>query len=335
MYPSSSSSSSQSSMGPSGLIRYDSAPGSFLSNAVESAVGGSQSHHRHFVSHADTSEPVLGVGIGDGAPLQRPPPYYQNEMSIGVGAGSGGGGTSSLVRHSSSPAGFLNQLASCSTNNGFPITRGIGNFNTKSIQENGNSSSNGRGISRLNSQLSFTRQESSLSHISEEERDETTNDRRKPTTDSYNGTSNFGVGTSWEDSGTIVFSHPNKRSKNNINEDIMNSMESQLQFGLTQGGMEIVGMDKLLNINNIPQDSVPCKIRASRGCATHPRSIAERERRMRISGKLKKLQELVPNMDKQTSYSDMLDLAVQHIKGLQTQVEKLQHDMENCTCGCK
>lgn len=29
-------------------------------------------------------------------------------------------------------------------------------------------------------------------------------------------------------------------------------------------------MEKLL------QDSVPCKIRAKRGCATHPRSIAER-----------------------------------------------------------
>lgn len=26
------------------------------------------------------------------------------------------------------------------------------------------------------------------------------------------------------------------------------------------------------------QDSVPCKIRAKRGCATHPRSIAERVR---------------------------------------------------------
>ncbi|RYQ93157.1 hypothetical protein Ahy_B09g099435 isoform B [Arachis hypogaea] len=77
-------------------------------------------------------------------------------------------------------------------------------------------------------------------------------------------------------------------------------------------------MEKLMHI---PEDSVPCKIRAKRGCATHPRSIAERERRTRISGKLKKLQELVPNMDKQTSYADMLDLAVQHIKGLQTQVQ--------------
>jgi hypothetical protein len=73
-------------------------------------------------------------------------------------------------------------------------------------------------------------------------------------------------------------------------------------------------MNYMDNFMQLPEDSVPCKIRAKRGCATHPRSIAERERRTRISGKLKKLQDLVPNMDKQTSYSDMLDLAVQHIK---------------------
>ena len=32
-------------------------------------------------------------------------------------------------------------------------------------------------------------------------------------------------------------------------------------------------MEKLLQV---PEDSVPCKVRAKRGCATHPRSIAER-----------------------------------------------------------
>jgi hypothetical protein len=46
------------------------------------------------------------------------------------------------------------------------------------------------------------------------------------------------------------------------------------------------------------QDAVPCKIRAKRGCATHPRSIAERVRRTKISERIRKLQELVPNMDK-------------------------------------
>ncbi|MBA0816352.1 hypothetical protein Gohar_001027 [Gossypium harknessii] len=51
-------------------------------------------------------------------------------------------------------------------------------------------------------------------------------------------------------------------------------------------------MEKLL------EDSVPCRVRAKRGCATHPRSIAERVRRTRISDRIRKLQELVPNMDK-------------------------------------
>lgn len=37
---------------------------------------------------------------------------------------------------------------------------------------------------------------------------------------------------------------------------------------------EISSIEKLLQL----QDSVPCKIRAKRGCATHPRSIAERVR---------------------------------------------------------
>jgi hypothetical protein len=34
---------------------------------------------------------------------------------------------------------------------------------------------------------------------------------------------------------------------------------------------------------------------------------------------MRKLQELVPNMDKQTNTSDMLDLAVDYIKDLQRQ----------------
>lgn len=95
-------------------------------------------------------------------------------------------------------------------------------------------------------------------------------------------------------------------------------------------------MERLLQF----QDTVPCKVRAKRGCATHPRSIAERVnlslfqncysliekdtfvlkilwkvkqewidlitiwililqvRRTRISERMRKLQDLVPNMDK-------------------------------------
>ncbi|XP_038998971.1 transcription factor bHLH122-like isoform X2 [Hibiscus syriacus] len=83
------------------------------------------------------------------------------------------------------------------------------------------------------------------------------------------------------------------------------------------------------------QDSVPCRIRAKRGFATHPRSIAERVRRTKISERMRKLQDLVPNMDKQTNTADMLDLAVDYIKDLQKQVETLSENRARCSCGYK
>lgn len=45
------------------------------------------------------------------------------------------------------------------------------------------------------------------------------------------------------------------------------------QFSLPQTSLEMATVEKLLQMQ---PDSVPCKIRAKRGCATHPRSIAER-----------------------------------------------------------
>lgn len=44
------------------------------------------------------------------------------------------------------------------------------------------------------------------------------------------------------------------------------------QLSLPKTSSEIAAIEKFLQF----QDSVPCKIRAKRGCATHPRSIAER-----------------------------------------------------------
>ncbi|CAA0827123.1 Transcription factor bHLH130 [Striga hermonthica] len=82
-------------------------------------------------------------------------------------------------------------------------------------------------------------------------------------------------------------------------------------------------------------ETVPCQVRAKRGCATHPRSIAERMRRSRISEKMKKLQDLFPNMDKQTSTADMLDLAVGYIKDLQKQVQTLTDKKTKCICSSK
>ncbi|PWA75111.1 basic helix-loop-helix (bHLH) DNA-binding superfamily protein [Artemisia annua] len=85
-------------------------------------------------------------------------------------------------------------------------------------------------------------------------------------------------------------------------------------------------MDKLLG------ESVPCRVRAKRGCATHPRSIAERVRRTRISDRIRKLQDLVPNMDKQTNTADMLEEAVEYVKFLQRQIQELREHRDKCTC---
>eukprot|EP00246_Nothoceros_aenigmaticus_P017889 TRINITY_DN9053_c0_g1_i1.p1 TRINITY_DN9053_c0_g1~~TRINITY_DN9053_c0_g1_i1.p1 ORF type:complete len:361 (+),score=47.91 TRINITY_DN9053_c0_g1_i1:1-1083(+) len=70
--------------------------------------------------------------------------------------------------------------------------------------------------------------------------------------------------------------------------------------------------------------SIPCRTRAKRGCATHPRSIAERVRRTRIGERMKRLQELLPNLDKQSNTADMLDEAVDYIKDLKSRVEELE-----------
>ncbi|KAK8492175.1 hypothetical protein V6N13_031804 [Hibiscus sabdariffa] len=90
-----------------------------------------------------------------------------------------------------------------------------------------------------------------------------------------------------------------------------------------------VDMEKLL------EDSVPCRVRAKRGFATHPRSIAERVRRTRISDRIRKLQELVPNMDKQTNTADMLEEAVEYVKYLQSQIQELTELQTKCKCKSK
>ncbi|KAL8491366.1 hypothetical protein ACS0TY_023120 [Phlomoides rotata] len=354
MYPSSASSSSKGSMGSSSgrggggggsLMRYGSAPSTVLSTAVDSVIGATrefsaleaQTHlgpARFFASETSESTSMANHNREDKS---------KANTTIGLqpafGFAGGSGGSSSLLRHSSSPAGFLNQLAAKAGDvNGFSISRGVGSYNSKGMGESGSNN-----ISRLNSQLSFTGKET-LSRISEEIDQNMVsgghNNGQKKSTHSYaaaaasngGGAAAFGMG-SWEHtSNPMMFSvaQPN-RAKNNV-VDSLDNMESQFQFSISQTAHDMASMEKLMNI---PQDSVTCKIRAKRGCATHPRSIAERDRRTRISGKLKKLQDLVPNMEKQTSYADMLDLAVQHIVCLQNQVEKLNKGLDSCTCGCK
>ena len=171
-----------------------------------------------------------------------------------------------------SPPSFLSSILSSYL---FPFL-GVGFTITPGGLSNSNSNSN---CSLLKSQLSFTHE--SLSNTVNVDPSSTT----------------FGMDP-WDNNSIAFSATSTKRSKTNTNDpDILHSLNSALesQFNLPHTSLEMSTVDKLLHI---PEDSVPCKIRAKRGCATHPRSIAERERRTRISGKLKKLQDLVPNMDK-------------------------------------
>ncbi|KAL5212259.1 hypothetical protein ABZP36_023106 [Zizania latifolia] len=64
------------------------------------------------------------------------------------------------------------------------------------------------------------------------------------------------------------------------------------------------------------------RVRARRGQATDPHSIAERLRRERIAERMKALQELVPNANK-TDKASMLDEIIDYVKFLQVQVKVL------------
>ncbi|KAF4354512.1 hypothetical protein CsatB_008909 [Cannabis sativa] len=100
----------------------------------------------------------------------------------------------------------------------------------------------------------------------------------------------------------------------------------KMEQGGRVSGLLDTEMEKLL------EDSVPLRVRAKRGCATHPRSIAERVRRTRISDRIRKLQELVPNMDKQTNTADMLEEAVEYVKCLQKKIQELSEHQLRCKC---
>ncbi|KAH9572880.1 hypothetical protein CY35_02G174800 [Sphagnum magellanicum] len=72
----------------------------------------------------------------------------------------------------------------------------------------------------------------------------------------------------------------------------------------------------------LPTVGVRPRVRARRGQATDPHSIAERLRRERIAERMKALQELVPNSNK-TDKASMLDEIIDYVKFLQLQVKIL------------
>uniref|UniRef100_A0A5B7BVU3 BHLH domain-containing protein n=1 Tax=Davidia involucrata TaxID=16924 RepID=A0A5B7BVU3_DAVIN len=263
--------------------------------------------------------------------------HHHTAAKMGTGSGSG----SNLMRQNSSPAGLFSHLT---VQNGYAAARGVGNYRVG----NGTNGDGSPSSSRLKGQMHFSSGVPSslgmLSQISEVESENVEANGHgdgklgdgNGNTQFYNSGYSFG---SWNDS-THFGENFNglKRDQDNDGKLFAGSQNGELgnrthvlshHLSFPKTSAEMAAMEEL---SSQFQDSVPCKIRAKRGCATHPRSIAERVRRTRISERMRKLQDLVPNMDKQTNTADMLDLAVEYIKDLQKQYKKLGENRANCKC---
>ncbi|KAI8026122.1 Transcription factor bHLH130 [Camellia lanceoleosa] len=379
----------------SGLMRYRSAPSSFLASLVDG--GGAEDFVNPHQSPVPESESMFlrfmsSNGSVDSTPqdLQYPTVIIKNEVPEHINQYSttstqmiyqtspdhhhqnsdslcsqtnldglykvGNGGTvmenqvqgkissancSNLIRQSSSPAELFSNL---SVENGFAVMRDVGNFRVGN-GTNGKASP----TKRLNYNINFSSGPSSCSRFMPQIAENGNESSSSPENGQLgNGNSSNGFyvpsfqNVPWNESG---FTGGLKRKRDGEeNFSGFNALESQdgdsriYTTGLThhlslpKTSAEMAAVEKFLQFQ---QDSVPCKIRAKRGCATHPRSIAERMRRTRISERMRKLQELFPNMDKQTNTADMLDLAVEYIKDLQKQVKTLTGTRAKCTCSSK
>ncbi|KAG4398999.1 hypothetical protein AAZX31_08G151300 [Glycine max] len=243
---------------------------------------------------------------------------------------------SNLFRQKSSPAAFF------SIENDLAALREVGSFKADDVSNGLVTASTGG----LHSSHTFSSRPSSclkrLPQIAEngnESLEENCDQSRNLVND--NGSSKCYIPSFtnelWESS---AFNAPKTENEDEImfsTSNILESQEADFSFqnlGLTHhlslpsSSTKMSSIEKFLQI----QGSVPCKIRAKRGFATHPRSIAERVRRTRISERIKKLQDLFPKSEKQTSTADMLDLAVEYIKDLQQKVKILSDCKAKCKC---
>nr|WCO08245.1 hypothetical protein [Suaeda aralocaspica] len=312
-----------------GLTRFRSAPSSYFASfldvaadTVASTGGGSGGggQRRDFANARPLSPETENIFDRAAAP-----------SSTGIASiphmKTGGGGNihnnSSLTRHSSSPAGFFAKLNIDTS--AYGMIGGIRNYgggNGGNVQVN---TSSGQpptsGLINQNLDVGAKRlkmdnpEESSFTNPSINHNDSNYEFPMNSWDDSIlseNFTSLDGTG----DEDRKIFPELNA-SENQSGDGKNRPPPLTHHLSLPKTLPELSNMEKFLQY----QDSVPLRIRAKRGCATHPRSIAERVRRTKISERMRKLQDLVPNMDKQTNTADMLDLAVDYIKELQNEVE--------------
>ncbi|XP_022001430.1 transcription factor bHLH130 [Helianthus annuus] len=284
----------------SGLTRYRSAPSSYFSNLINSGVYTDEDLDPFFTTRISSTEMSRFMSTDDVSPEFMKPEHVNFSQQILYQNNN-----NSVVTSSSSSSTVVDRLTA--TNLVRQSSSPAGFF------ENINTTDNGYPMMRSMEQFRL------LSRIPEHE-----------------GKNNY-PGGSWDDSPMLtdgLFLNEFEENQEKLNDQGRITQATHAPTGLTHqlslptSSTELSVKEKLMHF----QDNVPLRSRAKRGCATHPRSIAERVRRTRISERMRKLQDLVPNMEKQTSTADMLDLAVEYIKELQNQVEALSDCQRKCTC---
>ncbi|KAK4798442.1 hypothetical protein SAY86_030768 [Trapa natans] len=354
-----------------GLLRFRSAPSSLPRSFSEAGLGKADPTSEGSFEADKFGSRFMGFGNGNsslfeekamkespavsprgytGLPLQYPRQSSSSLSSSAVEASYGSAGSSlamdhhqsqnksissNISRQSSSPPSLFSQI---STQNGYGSTKGAGNYRAGSSGFNGAMSPTSNNKWKLG-QFSCPSSFGVLPQISEigsaSAGEGGVGDRL------FSGSSGLHFNNSWN-GGSSLFSDNFsglKRIRENDIKLFSSSQNGELRsrssvlspshhLNFPRSSSEMSTIEKLMHF----QDTIPCKIRAKRGCATHPRSIAERVRRTRISERMRKLQELVPHMDKQTNTADMLDLAVEYIKDLQKQFKALSESRANCKC---
>ncbi|KAK3003022.1 hypothetical protein RJ639_020188 [Escallonia herrerae] len=307
----------------------------YSTSAAAGAGGGSREAYcapapRDLPNHASVSN-------GPGASMEGHGSFRGISSMAMENLKASSGNCSNLVRQSSSPAGFLAHL---NAENGFAATRNVGTFqaSNRANMETGLSStrlSNHMNFSRFGPQIAETGNGSIGTGSPKNGQFGNGNETNKGShpsipSDPWNG-STFTSLKRNRDGDLKMFSSMNGlETQNGDSKHYSSSLAHHLSLPKTSA--EMAAVEKYLQFQ---QDAIPCKIRAKRGFATHPRSIAERVRRTRISERMRKLQELFPNMDKQANTADMLDLAVDYIKDLQKEVQTLTDARSRCTCTSK
>ncbi|KAK8678963.1 hypothetical protein V6N13_144438 [Hibiscus sabdariffa] len=114
----------------------------------------------------------------------------------------------------------------------------------------------------------------------------------------------------------------NAKGQQDMQNSLYSSFPADHQMTKTMTGLPSPLQSASPNPNNGCNGTVKPRVRARRGQATDPHSIAERLRREKIAERMKNLQELVPNSNK-TDKASILDEIIEYVKFLQLQVKVL------------